>query len=165
MTGFVQSTCISLRAGGSMPLNGVLSAVLSVYPAGPEPGGPGPPAGDADPAAPVRPGPSSGRLRTIQRRAGPLTCDPPMSELAISRNGGLQPADAESYNQPMSETVFCARFVAYRPAGALDDFPAVLKAASGRQFISGAVLYDGTMSLSFDDSLYAVAIRALWEAP
>jgi hypothetical protein len=40
-----------------------------------------------------------------------------------------------------------------------------LKAASGRRFAGGAVLSDGTMSLSFGDSLYAVPVRALWEVP
>ncbi|HXF45608.1 MAG TPA: DUF4143 domain-containing protein [Burkholderiaceae bacterium] len=34
----------------------------------------------------------------------------------------------------------------------------------GARFACGVVLYDGTMSLSFGDSLYAVPIRALWEA-
>lgn len=38
-----------------------------------------------------------------------------------------------------------------------------LKDAAGRRFTCGVVLHDGTMSLSFGDSLYAVPIRALWE--
>ena len=40
-----------------------------------------------------------------------------------------------------------------------------LKEASGRRFVGGVVLYDGEMSAGFGDSLYAVPIRALWEAP
>jgi hypothetical protein len=40
-----------------------------------------------------------------------------------------------------------------------------LKDAAGRRFAGGVVLYDGTMSLPFGDSMYAVPIRALWEAP
>ena len=40
-----------------------------------------------------------------------------------------------------------------------------LKEAAGRRFVGGAVLYDGEMSAGFGDGLYAVPIRALWEAP
>jgi hypothetical protein len=40
-----------------------------------------------------------------------------------------------------------------------------LKDAAGRRFACGVVLYDGTMSLRFGESLYAVPIRALWEEP
>ena len=39
-----------------------------------------------------------------------------------------------------------------------------LAAASGRRFVAGVVLYDGETSASFGDGLYAVPIRALWEA-
>jgi len=38
-----------------------------------------------------------------------------------------------------------------------------LKDAAGRRFTCGVVLYDGTMTLPFGDSMYAVPIRALWE--
>jgi hypothetical protein len=38
-----------------------------------------------------------------------------------------------------------------------------LKDAAGRRFACGVVLYDGTMSLPFGDSMYAVPTRALWE--
>ncbi len=39
-----------------------------------------------------------------------------------------------------------------------------LKAAAGKRFTAGVVLYDGEISASFGDGLYAVPIRALWEA-
>lgn len=39
-----------------------------------------------------------------------------------------------------------------------------LKAASGKRFASGVVLYDGEASASFGDGLFAVPIRALWES-
>ncbi|MEO8381605.1 MAG: ATP-binding protein [Acidobacteriota bacterium] len=38
-----------------------------------------------------------------------------------------------------------------------------LKEASGKRFASGVVLYDGEISASFGDGLFAVPIRALWE--
>lgn len=38
-----------------------------------------------------------------------------------------------------------------------------LKAAAGKRFKAGIVLYDGEMSASFGDGLHAVPIRALWE--
>jgi predicted AAA+ superfamily ATPase len=38
-----------------------------------------------------------------------------------------------------------------------------LRDAARKQFVSGVVLYDGEMSASFGDGLYAVPIRALWE--
>lgn len=38
-----------------------------------------------------------------------------------------------------------------------------LKAATGDRFACGVVLYDGEICASFDDSMYAVPIRALWE--
>jgi len=38
-----------------------------------------------------------------------------------------------------------------------------LKAAAGKRFAAGIVLYDGEASVGFDDGLYAVPIRALWE--
>jgi hypothetical protein len=40
-----------------------------------------------------------------------------------------------------------------------------LKDAAGRRFAGGVVLYDGTMSLPFGDSMYALPIRSLWEGP
>ncbi|HWQ37434.1 MAG TPA: hypothetical protein VNM24_02325 [Burkholderiales bacterium] len=39
-----------------------------------------------------------------------------------------------------------------------------LKDAAGQRFVCGVVLYDGTVSVSFGNSLFAVPIRALWEA-
>ncbi len=39
-----------------------------------------------------------------------------------------------------------------------------LASAAGSRFASGVVLYDGEISASFGDSLYAVPIRRLWEA-
>jgi hypothetical protein len=38
-----------------------------------------------------------------------------------------------------------------------------LKAALGRRFAGGVVIYDGETSASFGEGLYAVPIRALWE--
>lgn len=38
-----------------------------------------------------------------------------------------------------------------------------LKAATGKRFAAGVVLYDGEASVGFGDGLYAVPIRALWE--
>jgi len=38
-----------------------------------------------------------------------------------------------------------------------------LKRALKERFVSGVVLYDGEMSASFGDGLYALPIRALWE--
>ena len=40
-----------------------------------------------------------------------------------------------------------------------------LKEAAGKRFAGGVVLYDGEMSAGFGDAMYAVPIRALWEAP
>ncbi len=40
-----------------------------------------------------------------------------------------------------------------------------LKDAAGRRFAGGVVLHDGTMSVRFGEGLFAVPIRALWEAP
>ena len=39
-----------------------------------------------------------------------------------------------------------------------------LKATAGKRFVGGVVLYDGEISASFGDGLYAVPLRALWEA-
>ena len=39
-----------------------------------------------------------------------------------------------------------------------------LKDAAGKRFAGGVVLYDGETSAGFGDGLYAVPIRALWEA-
>jgi predicted AAA+ superfamily ATPase len=39
-----------------------------------------------------------------------------------------------------------------------------LASAAGNRFAAGVVLYDGEISVSFGDSLYAVPIRRLWEA-
>lgn len=38
-----------------------------------------------------------------------------------------------------------------------------LKTAAGKRFTAGVVLYDGEMSASFGDGLWAVPLRALWE--
>lgn len=40
-----------------------------------------------------------------------------------------------------------------------------LVAAAGDRFAQGVVLYDGEVSASFGDRLYAVPIRRLWETP
>ena len=39
-----------------------------------------------------------------------------------------------------------------------------LRDMSGRRFTAGIVLYDGTATIRFDERLYAVPLRALWEA-
>lgn len=39
-----------------------------------------------------------------------------------------------------------------------------LREASGRRFVAGVVLYDGKTSASFGDGMFAVPVRALWEA-
>jgi len=39
-----------------------------------------------------------------------------------------------------------------------------LKAAAGRRFVGGALLYRGARVLSFGDNLHAVPLRALWDA-
>ena len=38
-----------------------------------------------------------------------------------------------------------------------------LKAASGRRFTKGIVLYDGEVTASFGDGFHAVPLRTLWE--
>ena len=38
-----------------------------------------------------------------------------------------------------------------------------LKESVGKRFAAGVVLYDGEASVGFDEGLYAVPIRALWE--
>jgi predicted AAA+ superfamily ATPase len=45
------------------------------------------------------------------------------------------------------------------------DFRGIRKiaAAAGSRFRAGAVLYDGEISASFGDRMYAVPMRALWE--
>ena len=47
------------------------------------------------------------------------------------------------------------------------DFQALrkLKKAAGRRFTGGVVLYDGEASVRFDEGLYAVPLRLLWEMP
>ena len=40
-----------------------------------------------------------------------------------------------------------------------------LRDAAGKRFVAGVVLYDGAVSVRFDDQLYAVPLRALWETP
>jgi hypothetical protein len=47
------------------------------------------------------------------------------------------------------------------------DFRGLRKLAKavGRHFAAGVVLYDGETSVSFGDSLHALPIRVLWEAP
>lgn len=39
-----------------------------------------------------------------------------------------------------------------------------LKEAAGKRFACGVVLYDGETSAGFGDGMYAVPVRALWEA-
>ncbi|MDD9885078.1 MAG: AAA family ATPase, partial [Gammaproteobacteria bacterium] len=39
-----------------------------------------------------------------------------------------------------------------------------LKAAAGRHFAGGALLYRGARVLSFGDGMHAVPLRALWDA-
>ena len=39
-----------------------------------------------------------------------------------------------------------------------------LRAATGKRFTSGIVLYDGEGALPFGDRMYAVPVRALWES-
>ena len=39
-----------------------------------------------------------------------------------------------------------------------------LKATVGRNFAGGVVLYDGEITASFGEGLFAVPIRSLWEA-
>lgn len=38
-----------------------------------------------------------------------------------------------------------------------------LRAAAGKRFATGVVLYDGETTIGFGDGLYAVPVRALWE--
>jgi hypothetical protein len=38
-----------------------------------------------------------------------------------------------------------------------------LRAAAGKRFSAGVVLYDGEASVGFGEGLFAVPIRALWE--
>ena len=38
-----------------------------------------------------------------------------------------------------------------------------LARAAGERFVAGVVLYDGEMTASFGDRLFAVPIRAVWE--
>ncbi len=47
------------------------------------------------------------------------------------------------------------------------DFRALrkLRDAAGGRFVGGVVLYDGETSVRFDDGLYAVPLRLLWEMP
>jgi predicted AAA+ superfamily ATPase len=40
-----------------------------------------------------------------------------------------------------------------------------LRDAAGKRFACGVVLYDGELSLRFDERLYAVPLRALWDTP
>ena len=39
-----------------------------------------------------------------------------------------------------------------------------LREAAGARFVAGVVLYDGEVSASFGDGLYAVPLRMLWES-
>lgn len=39
-----------------------------------------------------------------------------------------------------------------------------LRNAAGRRFSAGVVVYDGSATVSFGDGLFAVPVRALWEA-
>ena len=38
-----------------------------------------------------------------------------------------------------------------------------LRAAAGKHFVAGVVLYDGEATIAFGDGLFAVPVRALWE--
>ncbi|MDQ3002825.1 MAG: hypothetical protein M3Y08_16380 [Fibrobacterota bacterium] len=38
-----------------------------------------------------------------------------------------------------------------------------LREGSGKKFAAGVVLYDGEMTLRFEDTLFAVPISSLWE--
>ena len=40
-----------------------------------------------------------------------------------------------------------------------------LREAAGQRFVAGVVLYDGEVSVRFDEQLHAVPLRALWETP
>jgi hypothetical protein len=40
-----------------------------------------------------------------------------------------------------------------------------LREAAGKRFVAGAVVYDGTATIRFGDSLFAVPVRTLWEGP
>ena len=40
-----------------------------------------------------------------------------------------------------------------------------VRGAAGGRFAGGAILYDGERSVPFDDGLYAVPLRLLWETP
>lgn len=40
-----------------------------------------------------------------------------------------------------------------------------LREAAGKRFVAGVVLYDGEVSVPFDEQLHAVPLRALWETP
>jgi hypothetical protein len=46
------------------------------------------------------------------------------------------------------------------------DFSGIrkLKSTVGRNFAGGVVLYDGEITASFGEGLFAVPIRSLWEA-
>jgi len=39
-----------------------------------------------------------------------------------------------------------------------------LRAAAGKRFVAGVVLYDGSAGIAFGDGLFAVPVRKLWEA-
>lgn len=53
------------------------------------------------------------------------------------------------------------------PAVTPGDFRGLrrLREAAGRRFVTGVVLYDGTLCKRFDAGLYAVPLRLLWETP
>jgi hypothetical protein len=38
-----------------------------------------------------------------------------------------------------------------------------LRDVAGKRFVAGVVLYDGSAASKFDEQLFAVPIRALWE--
>ncbi len=38
-----------------------------------------------------------------------------------------------------------------------------LQSATGRRFTAGVVLYDGSATINFGNSLFAVPVRRLWE--
>lgn len=40
-----------------------------------------------------------------------------------------------------------------------------LRDAVGNDFAAGVVLYDGGATIAFGDRMFAVPVRALWEAP
>lgn len=70
--------------------------------------------------------------------------------MIVNMPGG---AHSSSISQGSTATVTSADFRGLRK----------LKAAAGKRFAAGVVLYDGESSASFGEGLHAVPIRTLWE--